>query len=211
MEEEEEVSLKRISSMEDEYSRLKKCLLSEMEKEEQEKEEGPLGPEITSVEDKMKKRKEHPRPERRRSSDKLESIFGPKSSTSLEEGPEATARKAADFGDHDLVAFSRRIGDDEPFPGALLSPELEATPGRRRAGTATAATKKEKERERRPSQAGEVYTIREEEEEGSPTTGDLVSGLQRVGRGRRRGTDEGGEEGLTGGESGRGGKEGEKG
>ena len=108
-EEEEEVSLKKMASLEDDYGRVKMSLLSEIAAEGVM--DSPMGPEIPSHQDPVRQDStKHPsaRMQRRRSTDKLGSIFG-----------------GSGEGEHDLVAFSRRIGEDEDLPGALLSPELE--------------------------------------------------------------------------------------
>ncbi len=150
--------------MEDEYAQFKKSLLRDANcpgGEEAMGSDSPvMGPEIESVEQRLAKT--HPKPQRQRSSDNLKSIFGGTSSTSSKGGDDLVGP--------DLVAFSRRIGEDEPFPGAILSPEMEA---------AAEGSLKPPElggRERRPS-SGEVYTIQEmpEEETSSPIAGDLVS------------------------------------
>ncbi len=113
--------MKRISSMEDEYAQFKKSLLRDANYRDGEEAMGSdspvMGPEIESVEQRLAKT--HPKPQRQRSSDNLKSIFGGTSSTS-------TCSKGDDLVGPDLVAFSRRIGEDEPFPGAILSPEMEA-------------------------------------------------------------------------------------
>ncbi len=185
-EEEEEVSLKKMASLEDDYGRVKMSLLSEIAAEGVM--DSPMGPEIPSHQDPVRQDStKHPsaRMQRRRSTDKLGSIFG-----------------GSGEGEHDLVAFSRRIGEDEDLPGALLSPELEQQHMIRGQKTASSSnahpSSSSSSSTRRPSAppsasaataaaTADVYTIRElpEEEEELASRQRRGGGKGGAGRGLR--------------------------
>ncbi len=181
-EEGEEVSLKKMASLEDDYGRVKMSLLSEIAAEGVM--DSPMGPEIPSHQDPVRQDStKHPsaRMQRRRSTDKLGSIFG-----------------GSGEGEHDLVAFSRRIGEDEDLPGALLSPELEQQHMIRGQKTASSSHPPPSSSTRRPSAppsasaataaaTADVYTIRElpEEEEELASRQRRGGGKGGTGRGLR--------------------------
>jgi len=183
------VSLKKLTTLEDDYAKLKASLLSDLSNGEGNNgHNGPTAAFPAAIEDALSpcgpdvpfaglEKKFLADTGRRRSTDKLESIFMTSSGDIANKGPSTVGE-----GEHAQPGPIRlRLDIDEPFPA---SPEMEFTTSYQE--PATSKDESASTRKRRPS---EVYTIEEvpEEEGFSPTTGDGVTSLSsRSGSSKQR-------------------------